>query len=365
MLCTEAQRRCRVSAIGDVARLAGVSKSTASRALSGRGYVSDATRERVVQAAADLGFVVSSNAASLVTGQTRNVGVVIPFINRWFFAEVLDGIESALISSGYDLTLYRLSPDAEQRRRVFDYFLVRKRVDAVIAIGIELTVREVDQLRSLGKPIVGLGGPIEGIPTINIDDVDVARMATELLINLGHRNIMHLGGDLDEQMDFRVHAQRLTGFRLAMSAAGLDSEDNFRAVPFNIPGGYEGALKVLADPRQRPTAIVAGCDEVAVGVIVAARQLGIQIPSQLSVVGIDGHTLAPMFGLTTFEQYPSRQGSTAASIILETLAGAGQGETPSELRRTMPVSLAVRGSTTAPATTDRGTKSRRAQRERL
>lgn len=347
-----------MSAIGDVARLAGVSKSTASRSLSGKGYVSDATRERVVQAAADLGFVVSSAAASLVTGQTRNVGVVIPFINRWFFAEVLDGIESTLINSGYDLTLYRLSADPEQRRRVFDYFLVRKRVDAVIAVGIELAAREVDQLRSLGKPIVGLGGPIDGIPTLNIDDVDVARMATDLLISLGHTNIMHLGGDLDEQMDFRVHAQRLSGFQLAMSTAGLDFEANFRAVPFSIPGGYAGALQVLADPRQRPTAIVAGCDEVAVGVIVAGRQLGIQIPSQLSVVGIDGHPLAPMFGLTTFEQYPSRQGSRAAETILDQLGRADarppadsmnhEASEESSARVTLPVSLAVRASTSAP-----------------
>lgn len=338
-----------MSAIGDVARLAGVSKSTASRALSGRGYVADATRERVVQAAADLGFVVSSNAASLVTGQTRNVGVVIPFINRWFFAEVLDGIESALIGSGYDLTLYRLSPDAEQRRRVFDYFLVRKRVDAVIAVGIELTAREVSQLRSLGKPLVGLGGPIEGIPTINIDDVGTTRLATELLINLGHRNIMHLGGDLQEQMDFRVHDQRLTGFRRAMAEAGLSADDNFRAVPFTIPGGYYGALQVLADPRHRPTAIVAGCDEVAVGVTVAARQLGIHIPAQLSVVGIDGHSLAPMFGLTTFEQFPAKQGSRAAEIILDQLDGCENADPPpSQLRETLPVHLVVRSSTSAP-----------------
>lgn len=338
-----------MSAIGDVARIAGVSKSTASRALSGRGYVSDATRERVVQAAAGLGFVVSSNAASLVTGQTRNVGVVIPFINRWFFAEVLDGVESSLISSGYDLTLYRLSVDAEQRRRVFDYFLVRKRVDAVIAIGIELTPREVDQLRSLGKPIVGIGGPIDGIPTLNIDDVETTCLATELLINLGHRNIMHMGGDLQEQMDFRVHAQRLAGFQHAMTEAGLESEGNFRAVPFSIPGGYEVALQVLADPRQRPTAIVAGCDEVAIGVIVAARQLGIQIPTQLSVVGIDGHTLAPMFGLTTFEQFPTNQGTRAAELILERLnRSADHDGTQSGLRITMPVSLVVRSSTSAP-----------------
>ncbi len=338
-----------MSAIGDVARLAGVSKSTASRALSGRGYVSDATRERVVQAAADLGFVVSSAAASLVTGQTRNVGVVIPFINRWFFAEVLDGLESALISSGYYLTLYRLSEDAEQRRRIFDYFLVRKRVDAVIAVGIELTAHEVGQLRSLGKPIVGLGGPTDGIPTINIDDVETTRLATELLINLGHRNIMHLGGDLQEQMDFRVHDQRLTGFRRAMDDAGLSGRDDFLAVPFSIQGGYAGALQVLADPRRCPTAIVAGCDEVAVGVIIAARQLGINIPSQLSVVGIDGHTLAPMFELTTFEQFPARQGSRSVEIILEQLE-SNDSETPhaSKPREMIPVNLVVRSSTSAP-----------------
>jgi LacI family repressor for deo operon, udp, cdd, tsx, nupC, and nupG len=123
-----------MSAIADVARLAGVSKATASRALSGRGYVSPATRARVSEAAAEIGYVVSSNASSLVTGQSKNVGVVLPFINRWFFAELLEGIEEALIEADYDLTLYRLTADPEQRRKVFEYFLVRKRVDAVIAV---------------------------------------------------------------------------------------------------------------------------------------------------------------------------------------------------------------------------------------
>lgn len=338
-----------MSAIADVARAAGVSKSTASRALSGSGYVAEATRERVVNAASDLGFVASSNAASLVTGQSKNVGVVIPYLNRWFFAEVLDGIESALLSSGYDLTLYRLRVDEEQRRRVFDYFLVRKRVDAVIAVGIELTVHEIERLRSLGKPIVGLGGPVDGIPTLNIDDVDAMRMTTAHLISLGHKRIVHLGGDIDEQMDFRVHSQRLTGFRKAMENAGLDSTESFHAVPFSISGGYEGALQVLADPARRPTAIAAGCDEVAIGAIIAARQLGIHVPSQLSVIGIDGHDLAPMFGLTTLEQFPTRQGDRAARVVLDQLASASGDDGVAD-KITLPVTLAVRRSTTAPYT---------------
>ena len=337
-----------MSAIADVARLAGVSKSTASRALSGRGYVSEGTRSRVVQAASNLGYVVSSNASSLVTGRTRNVGVVIPFINRWYFAETLEGIESALIGAGYDLTLYRLSEDADQRRRVFDYFLVRKRVDAVIAVGIALTTHEVDMLLSLGKPIVGIGGNIEGISTLSIDDVSAARFMTEHLVSLGHTRIMHLGGDRDEQLDFRVQAQRLAGFRIALEAAGITDNDGFRAVPYTIPGGYAGALAVLADPGSRPTAIVAGCDEIAIGAIIAAAQLGIQVPAQLSIVGIDGHNLADMFGLTTLEQHPSLQGSRAVDLIMERLAA--EPVVLEDERITMPVTLNVRRSTTAPPT---------------
>ena len=88
-------------AIGDVARLAGVSKSTASRALSGRGYVAEETRLRVEEAAQRIGYIASPDAASLVTGRTKNVGVVIPFVNRWFFGEVLEGAERALLSAGY------------------------------------------------------------------------------------------------------------------------------------------------------------------------------------------------------------------------------------------------------------------------
>ncbi|MEN9620134.1 MAG: hypothetical protein RL499_327, partial [Actinomycetota bacterium] len=218
-----------MSVLADVARIAGVSKSTASRALSGQGYVSAETRRRVERAASELGYVVSSTAASLVTGRTRNVSVVIPFINRWYFAEVLEGIEAALIRAGYDLTLYRLRTDTPLRRRVFDYFLVRKRVDAVISVAIDLSPDEVELLQSLGKPLVGIGGRIDGIPTLAIDDVATARLATEHLLALGHRRIMHVGGDQNEQMDFRVHSQRYEGFRQALASAGATVEHDFRA----------------------------------------------------------------------------------------------------------------------------------------
>jgi DNA-binding LacI/PurR family transcriptional regulator len=292
-----------------------------------------------------MGFVASTNAASLKSGQTRNVGVVIPFLNRWFFAELLEGIETALIAAGYDLTLYQVSPKSEERRRLFDYFLVRKRVDAVVAIGIALTPHEVERLTALGKPIVGIGGDIAGIATLSIDDVGVARTMTEHLIALGHEQIMHFAGDLTEKMDFGVHAQRLQGYREAMDAAGL--KPRYRETAFTTPGGYALAHAVLADVAGRPTAIVAGCDEVAIGAIVAARELHIRIPQDLSVTGVDDHDLAEMFGLTTVRQSPDRQGALAVELLMDELVRGSPPQQHAPLA--FPVEVVVRSSTAAPS----------------
>ena len=119
-----------MAGIQEVADADGVSTATVSRALSGNGHVSDTTKARVASAAAQLGYVVSSNASSLASGRTKNIGVVIPFLNRWFYSSVLEGAESSLLSHGYDLTLYNLTGGLEARRSVFEHFLLRQRVDA-------------------------------------------------------------------------------------------------------------------------------------------------------------------------------------------------------------------------------------------
>jgi len=335
-----------VSTLADVAKLAGVSKSTASRALSGRGSVSLRTQEKVSAAAEELGFVPSSAAESLATGRSRNIAVVTPFINRWFYAEVIDGVESALIGAGYDLTLYRLTNDTDQRKALFDYFLVRKGVDAVIALTLFVSDDEVQRLRKLGKPIVGIGGQIPGIPTFSIDDVRTAKRATEHLLELGHSAITHFGGDQQKQLDFEVHSNRLKGFREALREANLSHSDDFFADDFDIAGGYRSALKALGDPKSRPTAIVAGSDEIAIGVMTAARELGIRIPADLSIIGIDGHPLGETFGLTTMNQHPSHQGSMAVSEALAQLGGAWDESDDSHLE--LQVDLKIRASTAPP-----------------
>lgn len=335
-----------MAGIEEVAKLAGVSTATVSRALSGRGHVSAAAKEKVEQAAATLGYVVSSNASSLASGRTRNVGVVIPFLNRWFFSSVLEGAQQALLRRGYDLTLYNLSGDGAERRSVFEHFLLRKRVDAVIAVSLELTEPEVRRLHELGKPLVGVGGPIPGVRTLTIDDAAVARLATEHLLGLGHRRIAHIGGDLEFDVDFHLPTNRRLGYEAAQRDAGIEPDPRlFAPADFTIRGGYHAAKQLLGAPHDRPSAVFAASDEMAVGTILAARDLGLQVPRDVSVVGIDDHDLAEFFGLSTVAQFPRGQGERAVEVLMEQLEPGARPE-PAEIP--LPYELRVRSSTARP-----------------
>jgi DNA-binding LacI/PurR family transcriptional regulator len=324
-----------------------VSTATVSRALSGNGHVSAATRERVHSAAAELGYVVSSNASSLATGRTKNVGVVIPFLNRWFYASVVEGAEQALLSHGYDLTLYNLSGGGEERRSVFEHFLLRKRVDAVIAISLELTANEVSRLLALDKPIVGIGGPLPGVRTLSVDDVAVARLATEHLLSLGHRTIAHIGGNKALELDFHLPTNRRIGYETALEAVGIPIDPElFQAADFTMQGGYNAAKQLFGNPRRRPTAIFAASDEMAIGAMLAARDMGLTVPGDVSIMGIDDHELAEFFGLSTVAQYPDEQGRKAVEILMDQLH-PGRRERGS-LNTPLNFDLIVRSSTAKP-----------------
>jgi DNA-binding LacI/PurR family transcriptional regulator len=331
-----------MAGIADVARLAGVSKSTASRALTGSGYVSDETRARVQSAAGTLDYVASNSAVSLATGRTNTVGVVMPYLNRWFFAEVLEGIQEALLHNGLDLTLYDAEPGTAGRTRIFEDFLARKRFDGLIAVGLEPDDDEVDRLVALGRPVVNVVGRNDATTVIAIDDDYAARRATEHLVTLGHRRIAFLGGSHDRHWA-QVDRRRYDGYRRAMADAGLSDHASHIPSDVTLPGGYASAVDALGDARSRPTAIVATCDEVAIGAIIAARRLGVQVPSDLSVIGIDDHEFAEMFSLTTLQQMPREQGRVAVGLLLDHLA---EPDHPPVVVR-MKARLVVRNSTSA------------------
>ncbi len=338
-----------MSGIADVARLAGVSKSTASRALTGSGYVAESTRSLVLEAAGSLRYVASTSAVSLATGRTQNIGVLMPYVTRWFFAEVLEGIQDSLLAQDLDLTLYDARPGTEGRQRIFEQFLSRKRFDGLIAVGLEPGDDEMQRLVAMNRPMVSIVGADTETSLIEIDDDDAARRATEHLIALGHRRITFVGGTVETHWA-QVDRRRLKGYRDSMRDAGLIAETRHVPSDVSLPGGYAAAVDLLEDARSRPTAVVATCDEVAIGTMIAARRLGIRVPTDLSVVGIDDHEYAEMFGLTTLEQVPREQGAAAVELLLRQIDDPGQPPSVVSLH----ARLIMRTSTAPPAGTGTG-----------
>ena len=332
-----------MASIGDVARAAGVSNATVSRAMSGRGAVSDDAREKVHAAARALGYVASASAASLSTGRSVNIGILTPVINRWFFTEVIRGAQEELARHGYDVTLYTLGTEQSQRDRMMEEFIRRGRVDAFIAIEVPLTRAEVSGLHNTNKPVIGVGGAISGVRTISIDDTEVVRIGMQHLFDLGHTSIGFIGGRDDDVDAFNVASTRRKTYESTLRQAGIPLVPGMIEYgDFTIPSGYVAATKLLTG-RNPPKAIVAASDEMAFGAIIAARELGVAIPRDLSIVGIDGHDLAEFFSLTTVDQYAVQQGRTAATILLDEIL-PHRSETI-DINTALPVALVKRSST--------------------
>ncbi len=341
-----------MAGIKDVADKAGLSVATVSRALSGKGNVSAKSRKLALEAAEKLGFVPSYHASSLASGRNHNIGLVVPAIHRWYFSSVLEGVSEVLLDAGYDLTLYNVGHEPQQHQRVLNDFLLRKRLDAVIAVALVLSDAEIQQLLAVHRPIVVIGGTLPGASAVRIDDERLARMATDHLIRLGHTRIAHVTGDAALDQDFKLPGIRQAGYRAAMNEAGLDARPEWQVTAdFTVQGAYTAARHLLGSTAQRPTGVFAASDEMAVGTILAARDFGLQVPQDLSVIGMDGHELGETFGLTTFDQNPRGQGALAARTALQLLEPKGE---PSEGRpaptadHEFPTKFVIRTSTAVP-----------------
>jgi len=215
----------------------------------------------------------------------------------------------------------------------------------VIAISIELGEEETERLRELDLPVIAIGGPNPRLSTLTVDDVAVARLATEHLIGLGHRDIAHIGASPEFDIDFHIPTHRRLGFEQALRDAGIPPRPSlYEPADFTIEGGFRAAKQLLGRPGEHPTAIFAASDEMAIGALLAARELGYRVPEDLSVVGIDGHELGEFFRLTTVDQFPLGQGERAADAILDELEATDAGA-PREAPRHLPYELIVRGTT--------------------
>ena len=329
--------------IDDVARAAGVSTATVSRALRGLPNVSEATRDRVRAAAQALGYVASPSAASLASGRTRAIGLLSPWVNRWYFANVIEGAERTLRAHGFDVLLYTIDRRRVEGRPRVDPGVLRHRVDGVIVVGLPLGRDEVDLLLTLDRPLVCIGWGGTGEVTVRLDDRAAAAAATQHLVDLGHRAIGHLSGAADDLRPGTPPGEREAGWRETLAAAGLDAAPRLETHGnFDVTSGRT-AMRGLLERAPEVTAVFAASDEMAMGALLALREAGRRVPEDVSLVGIDGHDMGELVGLTTMVQPAAEQGAMAASLVLDMIGG---GDPPRET--VVGTELLVRTSTAPP-----------------
>ena len=348
-----------MTTIDDVARRAGVSTATVSRALRGLNNVREQTRLAVVAAAAELDYVVSPSAASLATGRTRAVAVVTPYPSRWFYAQALAGAENAVREQGFGLLLYGV-PNPEARARFFAELPLRKRVDAVLVLCLDLSAAEEEALRGLEVPVGLVGSRRTGMASVCIDDEAGAHTAVSHLIGLGHRRIGFMGGERSEPMPFATSATRRSGARRALAEVGLDLVSELDVDgEFTIGGGERAMTRLLSLPYP-PSAVFAASDEMAFGALTVLRRAGLRVPRDMSVVGFDDHELAGVLDLTTIAQPVAEQGASLGRMLLDALAGSPD----ALLATTAALHLVVRRSTGVPRAWGVAARGDRAERGR-
>lgn len=339
-----------VASIEDVARRAGVSIATVSRALRGLPDVAATTRDRVLAAATDLDYVASPFAARLASGRTATVGLVVPFVNRWFFSEVISTVETHLREANFDLLLYNLGTEAG-RARFFDMMPVRKRVDGLVVASLVLDDTEYAALTDLDLPVALLGLEREGFVSAGIDDVAAARQGVDHLVGLGHRRIGLIGGDIADPMRFTPPLRRRDGWVDALREVGVEPDPQLERLGyFTVEGGRNATRDLLALP-ERPTAIFAESDEMAYGAIREIHAAALRVPEDVAVVGFDDQPLSELMDLTTVRQPVVAQAQDVTARVLTSIADLAAGGTgaPGEARpgaaAVLDTELIVRAST--------------------
>ena len=213
------------SSIQDVAQLAHVSISTVSRSFTRPDLVSKATRDKVMKAADELNFSISRSAAALKTGRALRIAVLVSGrLNLWFSSSIIEGLNQIFHDEGYDISIYQMS-SIEERREFFDMLPVRRNVDAVIVISFDIDANEIEQLKSVSVPIIGINSSLpeeRGFSAaVRIDDKQGSELAARHLMTLGHRDIAYIRTDREVTLHFSVQG-RFESFMACCQANGVE-----------------------------------------------------------------------------------------------------------------------------------------------
>jgi LacI family transcriptional regulator len=332
--------------IMDVARAASVHPSTVSRVLNGRAELSllPETRERVIAAASRLGYRPSALARSLRLRRTFTLGMLVPDITNPFFPPIIKGVEDTAHARGYNLILCN-TMDSSEREATYLRVLRERQVDGLLIASSFMADSTIAELRREKFPYVLLNRAPRGGDDLAVlpNNREGTAAAVDHLVGLGHRGIGLVGGPQTTM----TGQERLATARAALRRHRLPADDGIVAIAegFSEEAGYRAARRLLR-AGEAPTAIFAANDLIALGTLRAAREAGLEVPKDLSIVGFNDIPLADLFDppLTTVHVPQQEMGATAASLLIAQL----ERETIKDRRVVLDATLVIRGST-APA----------------
>ncbi|MCX5336129.1 MULTISPECIES: LacI family DNA-binding transcriptional regulator [unclassified Streptomyces] len=325
----------------DVARLAGVSRKTVSRVLNNEPYVSDASRQRVLAAAEELGYRLNHAARALASGRTRSIGVVALGTAGYGTASLLVGIEQAVRDAGYALRVLNTPDGNPQSIAAALESLLEQGVDGIV---VSEPIVEGDVPLGVDVPVLFLGAPpafsAARTLSVGVGAHQLARAATDHLLDLGHPTVHHLAGP----RRWYATTDRIAGWRAALAARGAHEPPVLNG-DWSAASGYAAGRELAADGSV--TAVFAAGDEMAIGLIHALREAGCRVPEDISVVGFDGN---PVFAYVSPPLTTVRQPFEAASRegIRLLLHAIEKPDTALPPANDPPVELIVRGSTAPP-----------------
>jgi len=301
--------------IYDVAREANVSMATVSRVVNGNPNVKPVTRKKVLEVIERLGYRPNAVARGLASKKTTTVGVIIPDISNIFFAELARGIEDIATMYKYNIILSNSDQNKEKELHLLNTML-GKQVDGIVFMGGNITADHVEEFAKSPVPIV-LAGSIEEstqIPSVNIDYEEAVFDSVKEFINKGHKNIAFVVGPLHEPKNAQ---KKLKGYQRALQESGLPyNEELVVEGDYTYDSGIE-AFEKLLEAKERPTAILVGADEMALGIVHGAEDKGYSIPEDFEVITSDNTRLSLMVRpqLTTIIQPLYDIGAVAMRLL--------------------------------------------------
>lgn len=324
----------------EVAKLAGVSVATVSRALQKPELVSLKTRNKVLSAIKKLDYRPNLMAAKFRSGKSGNLVVLVPTVANLFFARVISGMQEAAHKRSYSILLCNTFGNPEMEEG-YAKMVHTFQADGVIQLRAHNPFRTEGAEGNAALPMVNACEVLDDttVPTVALDNRAAARAMTEHLLQLGHRRIAVIKGPRNSPLT----RDRLAGYRDALEEAGIAFDESLLCPgDFTLHSGHKAA-GVLIDRNERPTAIFCENDEMAIGAIQRLKQSGLRVPDDISVAGFDDIAFAPFSdpSLTTIAQPAEEFGSTAVSLLIDLLEGRIK-KAPKVI---LPFELVVRAST--------------------